>query len=78
MKDILFAARMLNGNPGFSAIIVVTLGLGIGLNTAIFTNINAVLLRPLPLSRAEAIGRRAKGLEVSVSRQRRGFWLHGC
>ena len=69
IQDLRFGARMLFKNPGFTLIAIVTLALGIGANTAIFSVVNAVLLRALPYPEPERL------VFIEESNPGRG-WMH--
>lgn len=55
LEDLRFSIRTLTKNPGFSVVAILTIALGIGVNTAIFSVVNAVLIRPLPFEQPKRL-----------------------
>src|SRR5688572_24185496 len=71
-SDIAYAFRGVRKNPGFSATVILVLGLGIGGAVAIFSVVNAVLLRPLPYASSEDLVVLWGDVEREAGRERRG------
>jgi hypothetical protein len=69
MNDLRYSLRQLLKNPGFAAVAVLTLALGIGVNTAIFSLFNSIALRPLPVPEADRVVSLHQSFSGVVSRE---------
>ena len=72
LQDLKYALRMLKKNPAFTAVAILTLAVGIGANSAIFSVVNAVLLRPLPYREP---GQLVRVYSEFPTMQLQKFWL---
>ena len=68
-RDVMFSARMLRRQPGFTLVALVALALGIGANTAVFSVVDAVLWRPLPFPDA------GRAMQLAEQRPRESRWF---
>jgi putative ABC transport system permease protein len=73
IKDIRYGVRMLTKNPGVTLVAVITLALGIGANTAIFSGVNAFLMRPLPVPNADEL---VRPMEITEDRGVADEWSY--
>ncbi len=74
VRDVRYGLRMLAKNPGFTAVAVLTLALGIGANTAIFTLVDAVMLKSLPVANPQELYRVGNGDNCCVIGEFQGNW----
>jgi hypothetical protein len=61
LHELRFALKQLGKNPGYSVVVVLTLAVSIGANTAIFSVLDAILLRPLPYPEPQRLGSLSQG-----------------
>src|SRR5436190_23909154 len=75
LQDVRYGLHQLRRNPGFTAVAIITLALGIGANTAIFTLINSLLLRSLPVENPKELLLLGHGFDRGVvGEPQRGSW----
>ena len=66
-SDLRYAVRQVKRSPGFAALAVLSLGLGIGANTSIFSALNSVLFRPLPVADPGRVVMLSRGISANFS-----------